>query len=233
MKKTKFLTHLLALSFVFSGAFALSSCDTFSTKSLEYELLEGEKYSFTITGITTVESSITVPKDYNGFMIAGVSPEAFKGYSNLKKLKFLGDALTIGESAFEDCISLEKVVFYGDVISIEDNAFSNCKKLKKAVFKGEYLELGSYAFSNCTSLQSIELPTGINEISERIFSGCTSLTSISIPKTVQYIHLNAFAGTSLTDIYYEGSKEEWENVKIDFVLFGPGSDLNITVHHEG
>jgi hypothetical protein len=45
------------------------------------------------------------------------------------------------------------------------------------------------------------------------FYYCTSLTSITIPNSVTSIEVAAFSGcTSLTEIKFNGTVEEWKNV---------------------
>jgi hypothetical protein len=41
------------------------------------------------------------------------------------------------------------------------------------------------------------------------------MTSVTIPVSVKAIGVAAFAGcTSLKDVYYDGTKEQWEKIKI-------------------
>ena len=59
------------------------------------------------------------------------------------------------------------------------------------------------------------------------FEGCSSLKHIVIPKSVKKIFPSAFCGcTSLTDIYYEVTIEEWKSMEKTFyrheVEFTPG-----------
>lgn len=63
------------------------------------------------------------------------------------------------------------------------------------------------------NLTSITIPEGTTEIESYAFSGCSNLIKIIIPASVITIGENAFAScTNLTDIYYNGTQEQWENV---------------------
>lgn len=48
-----------------------------------------------------------------------------------------------------------------------------------------------------------------------MFSGCYNLTSVSLPNTIWLIEDGAFMDCSnLTDVYFDGSEERWNNVDI-------------------
>lgn len=66
-------------------------------------------------------------------------------------------------------------------------------------------------------------------IAESVFAGATALETIVIPGTVANIGANAFADcTVLKDVYFGGTKEEWEAVQV-----AEGNDVlaNATVHY--
>lgn len=91
------------------------------------------------------------------------------------------------------------------------------------------------AFEDCTNLESVTIPEGVEGIGSAAFSGCTNLTTISIPSTVCDISgdgrfaVGAFANcTSLTDIYYNGTEEQWNAISLE-----DGWDINTgsyTIH---
>ena len=48
-----------------------------------------------------------------------------------------------------------------------------------------------------------------------MFEYCTNLVSITIPSTLEIIGYDAFHGCdNLKTIYYEGTKEDWSNIRI-------------------
>lgn len=60
------------------------------------------------------------------------------------------------------------------------------------------------------------------------FENMNTITSVSLPSTVNLIDRDAFNGcTALTDVYYDGTEEEWSNIRIE-----SGNDdlLNATMH---
>ena len=54
----------------------------------------------------------------------------------------------------------------------------------------------------------------MTDIDFNAFSNCENLTKAELPKSLTYLSYVAFEGCpKLKDIYYTGSKEEWEKIK--------------------
>ncbi len=71
------------------------------------------------------------------------------------------------------------------------------------------------AFSDKPSLVSVTMPDGVTGIGAFAFDNCASLTSITIPDSVSSIDMNAFYGCdNLKDVYYSGSKAQWDKITI-------------------
>ena len=76
-------------------------------------------------------------------------------------------------------------------------------------------ELNRDAFSSCTSLKSIGIPIGVKYIDNGVFFGCTALESISLPDSIVAIYTEVFRDcTSLREIYFAGTKEQWNAIKV-------------------
>ena len=74
--------------------------------------------------------------------------------------------------------------------------------------------ISSNAFKGNTTVTDIILGNNIDRIGAGAFAGCTALERITIPKKVSMIPLGTFEGcTSLSDIYYEGTPEEWDKIE--------------------
>lgn len=78
------------------------------------------------------------------------------------------------------------------VTAIDVSAFDKCNKLQTVIIPKGVTVIGSYAFRKCTGLQSITIPYGVNTIEQVAFSDCTNLN----------------------DVYYAGSKADWEAISI-------------------
>ena len=123
---------------------------------------------------------------------------------------------SIGNNAFFNCGGLTSVEIPDSVTSIGSNAFFNCRGLTSVEIPDSVTSIGGSAFQGCSSLASVKIPDGIVTINSYVFSNCSSLTSITIPDSVTSIGQGAFYNCSaLTDVYYGGSRAEWNKIRID------------------
>ena len=73
--------------------------------------------------------------------------------------------------------------------------------------------IGPSAFGICKQITSITIPEGVTNIDASAFCYCDSMTSITIPNSVTNLGTYAFSGcTKLKDIYFDGTKAEWNNI---------------------
>ena len=82
--------------------------------------------------------------------------------------------------------------------------------LETIIVTGDYLN--EQAFIGCSMLKRVELLGKIEKINLKTFLDCTSLKTIILPKETTYIDYAAFANTSLTKIYYMGSKTDFDKI---------------------
>jgi hypothetical protein len=89
--------------------------------------------------------------------------------------------------------------------------------------------IGSTAYRYDSVIENIVIPHGVKSIENKAFWGCKKLKYIVVPDTVDFIYDYALDNAeSLTDIYYEGTQEQWDGVNLTV-----GNSLkNITVHYE-
>lgn len=149
---------------------------------------------------------------------------------------------------FENCTSLAIIDIPNSVKEIGDFAFENCSTLTDIEIPNSVEDMGGAVFYGCSSLETVILSnniTGLNSYgyccsdmdywcSYGFFSGCTSLTSIVIPVSVTKIDWDTFFDENtyvwcknLTDIYYEGTEEQWQKIA------GYNDDfLRETIHFE-
>ncbi|MBQ6267140.1 MAG: leucine-rich repeat protein, partial [Clostridia bacterium] len=126
-----------------------------------------------------------------------------------------GIVTRIGDYAFCDCTGLTSVAIPDSVTSIGNYAFSGCTGLTSVTIPDSVTGIGNYAFSDCAGLSSAIIENGIASISGYTFYDCTGLTSVTIPNSVTSIGDDAFSGcTELKDVYYQGTKVEWEKIII-------------------
>lgn len=134
---------------------------------------------------------------------------------------------SIGSYAFGDCIRLAKVTIGNGVTSIGDWAFAFCG-FTSVVIPDNVVSIGWRAFAYCGGLTSIIIPDNVTSIGDSAFEGCSRLTSVTIGNGVTYIGYNVFDDCSgLTDIYYAGTKTEWNAIDKSSV----GISENATIHY--
>lgn len=83
-------------------------------------------------------------------------------------------------------------------------------------------------WSESSYIKAIVIDDGVTSIGMGAFSYCTALTSIEIPNSLTSIGQFAFYDCSnLKDVYYSGTKEEWEKISIS-----PSNEpiKNATIH---
>ena len=77
-------------------------------------------------------------------------------------------------------------------------------------------KIGWGAFSDCVGLTRIILSLGVTSIESFAFSGCESLIEIIMPNSVTEIGPGAFQrAKSLKKIKYQGTSDQWCQIKID------------------
>ena len=94
-------------------------------------------------------------------------------------------------------------------------AFAGNNVLENVTFADNISFIGEGAFELCPGIEEIVLPKKLEKISLGTFNGCDNLKRVMIPENVRKIEANAFgACNDLTDIYYAGSKEQWQSIEI-------------------
>lgn len=116
------------------------------------------------------------------------------------------DGITnIGAYAFSS--ALEKIVIADSVTTIGEGAFWGCDKLKELVFPANVDLIDHFAFNSCSGLEVIT------------FNG-TDVT----------VGAEAFENTALTDIYFGGTVEQWNNGVLSNVSYPNDKFFSATVH---
>lgn len=215
MKKNQFALALMV------ALVSLASAET------EYEYLLGKYSQKTVAKkeynkerarlyyeIETAKYYNTADLDLTSFSIMDSVPaETFKFFGSLKSIRLPASITSIGEGAFYRCYSLTDIRIPASVTLIGDKAFKDCESLKTVIIPDGLTSIGRSAFAGCTSLSSVTIPNSVTSIGEYAFSRCSSLTSIRIPKSVTSIGEGVFYEcTQLRDIYFSGSKKQWNEI---------------------
>ena len=195
-----------------------------SVTSIDYSAFGG------CTGLTsiTVDENNAVYDSRNNCN-AIIETATNKLISGCKNTVILDSVTSIEDFAFSGCTGLTSITIPDSVTSIGWRTFEGCTNLTSITIPNSLTSIEDGAFSGCTGLTSLTIPDSVTSVDYCAFSGCTGLTSITIPDSVTMINWYAFDGCNgLTDVYYTGSEEQWNKIKI----YKPNEPiLNATIHY--
>lgn len=184
------------------------------------EKLDGK----TVTRISSYKTKSTAKSYFHGLKeiiipdtVTYIDSYAFNYCLELENVVIPDSVTYIGQFAFADCDNLKSVTIPG-VKQLTGAQFSSCDNLETAVVS-EGTKMMAGTFRECNKLTSVTLPSTLKEIGSGSFNSCDSLRKITIPKSVTFIEQGAFTlvgmdgnDEHLTDIYYEGTKAQWEKI---------------------
>ncbi|MBD5132377.1 MAG: leucine-rich repeat protein, partial [Clostridiales bacterium] len=151
------------------------------------------------------------------FDVKSISPRAFNGCANLRKITFenipaendddedkSSKLTTIGAYAFNGCTNLKEIIIPSDcpMTSIEANAFNGCSGLENITIPKNVTTIGGSAFNGCSSLLSITFTPkvqsdyALKSIGANAFQNCRKLDNVVIPNSVTSLGNIAFSGCS-------------------------------------
>lgn len=154
---------------------------------------------------------VTIPSH-----VKTISKGAFSGCKELKAVYFANPTTltSIGDYSFRGCASLERINIPPTVTAIGYEAFMGCGRLKEITLPEGIVEIRDGTFSGCSALKEVILPSTVTTIGYKSFGECQGLTAVHIPQSVRSIDHSAFLNCSqLQDIYYDGTKDDWQRVK--------------------
>lgn len=189
---------------------------------------------FVIDGDVLVEyhgggSKVKIPEN-----IKVIGDEAFSYCRNLKSVIIPNNVTKIGASAFKLCKAIESIVLPNNLKSLEESTFEYCEALKNVTISNSVIKIGVCCFSWCIGLKDIVIPDGVTLIDSSAFSWCPNIESITIPDSVTTVGYSVFYNCKkLKDIYYKGSKTQWESIKgiKDLIDCLTKNCPNVTIHY--
>lgn len=133
------------------------------------------RWSFTGTGVLTVEGQGAIPNYYE------TSRQAPWEKYDQKTLKIVvGDGITkIGEGAFMDSAAFEATIQGSSLLEIGAYAFLNCDSLGSINLPDSVKTIEGSAFFS-SGLKRIAIPGGVESISESSFAYCGQMESIEV-----------------------------------------------------
>lgn len=101
------------------------------------------------------------------------------------------------------------------VKEIADYAFQGCDYLTGIVIPDTVKRVGEGAFSGCRQLREAVIGQAVTRIEDGTFLNCFKLGKVTIPRSVTFIAENAFEDCDITDVFYLGTKEAWQNIDLE------------------
>jgi hypothetical protein len=208
------------------GEGAFSGCDSLSSIDLPESLTSTGDNAF--SGCDSL-SSINLPES-----LTSIGEGAFSGCDSLSSINLPESLTSIGDRAFSYCEGLSSIVLPESLTSIGDEAFGFCYSLRGINLPESLISIGDAAFEHCYRLSNVRLPESLTSIGDGAFKFCYELDSIYIPVSVGTIYQDTFAYSHLKDIYYGGTKKQWDDIEI---VQGNSDDIdydiliNATIHY--
>lgn len=161
--------------------------------------------------------------------VTSIGKNAFYGCDGLTSVNIPNSVTSIGTYAFYGCDGLTDIVIPDSVTSIGERTFSYCDELKRVVISGNITSLGESVFYRCPKLESVVFKDGFTNIGKDMFNYCSKLERVEIPESVTAILSGAFYNTAITDVYYRGTKSQWNAIAI-----ASNNDVldRATIHYE-
>ncbi len=187
---------------------AFENNKTVESVTLPYTVEElGNHTFYKSTALKTVDMS-------NCSKLTKIGANCFNGCKSLTTVKLPNSVSQISSNAFTDCTSLVSITLPNSIRSLGTSVFSGCSKLSSITLPSSLTTLSSFTFSSCYALKEVRLSAGMKTISSNAFFNCYSIESLYIPKTLTTINTDAFNCSSVKNIYYAGSKAEWNSISI-------------------
>ncbi len=217
-------------------------CTSLTNVEIPNSVMNIEPYAFdgctNLTGITIPDSvtriddaafrdckslkSIEIPSS-----VTSIGESAFFNCTSLTNATIKDGVTSIGNGAFSSCTSLISIEIPSSVTSIGESAFSQCARLTSINVSNAntvYSSVDGVIFNKdktevvlCPEGKtdaSYMIPNSVTSIGNAAFSCCKNLTNVIMPSSVTSIGESAFWMTALTDIYYSGTKEQWNKIRI-------------------
>ncbi len=199
-----------------------SSIADIKTVTIENNVTNIGAYAFSDC---TSLNSVIIPKS-----VTKIGSDAFKNCTNLTDVHYSGTKAQWDKVEGKDSLN-SATLHYHCGATADDNVYwalvGGTLTISGSGNMRDYsiTKLGEIS-SNYAKIRTAVIENGVTNVGACTFFGCVDLTSVTVPKSVTKVGTNAFGlCKSLTDVYYTGTKTEWNNVN------GKGSLYSATLHY--
>ncbi len=186
------------------GRSCFAECLSLKTISFPSTMKEIGEDAFRYAGL----ESVILPEG-----IETLCKRAFSSCADLKTVHIPSTVTTFEGDVFSYCKALDTVTMAEGLSLLGAFAFQNCESLKTVTIPGSISTIPVYAFAY-TGLTSVVIPEGVTHINKYAFEYSYDLTTVYFPTTLQAIGDGVFDRCDLTDVYYSGSREQWDAVDV-------------------
>ena len=185
------------------GFKAFESCTALTKATLPGSLKTVASDSFRFSGL----KSVSIPEGVQ--MIGG---SAFMYCAGLESVTLPQSLHAVHTAAFQGCTALKSIALPASLCSINGMAFMETG-LTSIVLPASVRYLGGWAFSKCASLKNAILSPGLTMLPDCVFQN-SALDYVVLPKSIKIVAEAAFYYCTLKEIYYEGTQQEFEQIRL-------------------
>ena len=123
---------------------------------------------------------------------------------------------------------------------IRSESFGNCVLVTDVIIPDSVKEIESEAFTGCSSLLRLTIPSTVKKVSAFAFRGLSNIDRLTISKNASFCKNDdetdnylVLTNASLKDLYFDGTKAEWENVNAVFTGYLEdwfGAKRSVVIH---
>lgn len=108
---------------------------------------------------------------------------------------------------------------------IGSEALESLRDLTDIALGNSLEKIEKHAFSSQSKLKNICIPDSVTEIEDQAFYYCYGIEKIYLPNSISQLSQNTFYWSEFTDIYYGGTKAEFDKMTVE------GDYSNATIHY--
>lgn len=221
------------------GEYAFSGCKNLKSVDLPERLSNIGRGAFSSCSQL---NDITIPGS-----LKTIGDSVFGRCSGLTKIVIPDTIVSIEDFAFHNCSGLTEFTIPSST-TVGYRAFRSCSSLK-AIHVPEdhslYLSEDGILYNKDKTVLiicpegkegSIVIPDGVLSIGDSAFEGCSGMTSLAFPISVKETgYFTFFYCIGLKDVYYAGSKSQWDEIKMNNEEFdtsnGNENVTNANIHY--